>query len=259
MPFLRFSRDKRGYEHFYLVHVPSGRRGKGRPRILFWFRTPPNIKVGRRPFPDDVRRTLESAYPNIVFEWDKLEATPIPPADVERWRERRRAEREARQAQPAELAAGSVEPDEDAVEGAGPAPATEVPEVAEVGEQGSDVNDAEEDRPGQTAADFVKPLGVVSRPEGPPRRRRRRRGRRPGWRPGGASTDAQVGAAGERRESSTTSDAADESSRPAADGPNRPNSSTEPFGSVADSPGTTDEPSGGTAGLRTNESSEDEV
>ena len=58
MAFLRFTRDKRGYEHFYLVEASTNRRGKTRARVLYWFRTPPGIKVGREPFDEDVRRAL---------------------------------------------------------------------------------------------------------------------------------------------------------------------------------------------------------
>ncbi|HWF85240.1 MAG TPA: hypothetical protein VG222_10345 [Vicinamibacterales bacterium] len=106
MPFLRFSRDKRGYEHFYLIE-PTTRRGKSRNRILYWFRTPPGVKVGRLPFDDQMRRALEVRYPDVKFDWQKLIDTPIPPPapDVERWRERRRLERAAKQAALAEAAA----------------------------------------------------------------------------------------------------------------------------------------------------------
>jgi hypothetical protein len=97
---LRFARDRRGYEHFYLIEPTGGRRSKGRHRILYWFRTPPGVKVGRSPFAEHVRRALEEQYPGVTFDWEGLIATPIPPpaADVERWRERRRAARAARQA-----------------------------------------------------------------------------------------------------------------------------------------------------------------
>lgn len=110
MPFLRFSRDKRGYEHFYLVE-PTTRRGKTRHRILYWFRTPPAVKVGRLPFDEPMRQALESRYPNIAFDWPKLIDTPIPPPapDVERWRERRRLERAAKQAAASEAAAENAE------------------------------------------------------------------------------------------------------------------------------------------------------
>jgi hypothetical protein len=95
--FLRFSRDKRGYEHFYLMQ-PTNRRGKSQPRVLYWFRSPPNIRVGREPFDDGIRRALEAQNPGVAFDWKTIVETPIPSADTERWRERRRAEKAIRHA-----------------------------------------------------------------------------------------------------------------------------------------------------------------
>src|SRR5437762_11147112 len=123
MAFFRFSRDKRGYEHFYLVEPVTNRRGKSRPRVLYWYRTPPNIKVGRPPFDAEVQRALEAQNPNVVFDWRKIIDAPIPSADVEKWRDRRRAERAEKAARrstaavdaaeaPA-TAAEAVEPDTD--------------------------------------------------------------------------------------------------------------------------------------------------
>ena len=96
MPFLKFSRDKRGYEHFYLVQ-PTNRRGKARSGVLYWFRTPPNVKVGRKPFDAEIRQALEMQNPDVSFDWAAIAETPILPADTGRWRERRRAERAIRQ------------------------------------------------------------------------------------------------------------------------------------------------------------------
>ena len=100
MPYLKFSRDKRGYENFFLIEPPSsGRdRGKARSRVLFWFRTPPNVKVGRVPFSDDVRQLVEAQNPGVTFDWARILATPIPAADADHWRERRRVEKAARRA-----------------------------------------------------------------------------------------------------------------------------------------------------------------
>jgi hypothetical protein len=97
--FLKFSRDKRGYEHFYLVEPVTGRRGKTRQYVLYWFRTPPNVKVGREPFDPVVMHALEAQYPGVRFDWEQLRNTPIPSAEPEYWRERRRADRAARRAQ----------------------------------------------------------------------------------------------------------------------------------------------------------------
>jgi len=69
LAFFRFSRDKRGYEHFSLVQPTTNRRGKVRQRVLYWFRTPPNVKVGREPFDEAVRRQLEAQNPGDVLSW----------------------------------------------------------------------------------------------------------------------------------------------------------------------------------------------
>jgi hypothetical protein len=102
MAFLRFSRDKRGYEHFQLVQPAVNRRGSGRPRILYWFRSPSNVRVGREPFDDAIRSAIEKQNPELEFDWTQILATPIPSADADRWRERRRLERAARQVTPDE-------------------------------------------------------------------------------------------------------------------------------------------------------------
>ena len=70
MAFVRVSRDRRGYEHIYLIDA-TARRGKAsRPRVLYWFRTPPGVMVGREPFDESVRRTLEAQYPDVTFDWE---------------------------------------------------------------------------------------------------------------------------------------------------------------------------------------------
>ena len=183
--FLRFSRDKRGYEHFYLVQPSTNRRGKTRTRILYWFRTPPGVRVGRLPFSDEVRRAIELQNPGVSFDWKKLLATPIPPPapDVEHWRERRRAERAERASRRA-LAAPADETAE--------ADGDDQPEFA-------DVSPADEERPAPLdavpeaiaagGAEYLEePHAAVPPDAGAPvpaaehsarkRRRRRRGGRR---------------------------------------------------------------------------------
>jgi hypothetical protein len=170
--FLRFARDKRGYEHFYLVHSTT-RRGKSRSRILYWFRSPPGVKVGRPPFDESMRRALEAQYPEIAFDWQQLIDTPIPPPtpDVERWRERRRLERAAKQAAVAEAAAES-------------------PETASETAESSEPAVAEETRP--TAAAATDAAGAE-----PTVKRRRRRGGRRGRSSSGAPVDAAAAARGQ--------------------------------------------------------------
>ena len=68
MPFLRVIRDKRGYETTYLMHLyREGHRQ--RSRILYVFRSPGGVRVGRDPLEPDVLREIEAQYPDIAFDW----------------------------------------------------------------------------------------------------------------------------------------------------------------------------------------------
>jgi hypothetical protein len=171
MAFLRFTRDKRGYEHFYLVQPITNRRGKVRTRILYWFRTPPNVKVGRQPFDESLRRALEAQNPGVSFDWQKIIETPIPSADAEKWRERRRMER-------AERAARQMESEDEETSDVPvevPAPVEELATGEGEGEGAAAVDADVEAADGPRAEPVeVRPAS----PEDPQRRRRRRRGRR---------------------------------------------------------------------------------
>ena len=92
MPFLRFSRDKRGYESTYLCHT-FRRGGKPQLRVLYWFRTPPDVKVGRLALDPVAIRAIEESNPDLKFDWGKILKVkpPPPPLDYGRdGRERRR-------------------------------------------------------------------------------------------------------------------------------------------------------------------------
>jgi hypothetical protein len=162
--FFRFNRDKRGYEHFFLVEPVTNRRGKTRPRVLYWYRTPPNVRVGRAPFDEDVRRALEAQHPSVVFDWPKIVDAPIPSADVEKWRERRRAEKaeKAARRQHASIAADLDEPAGD------PADVNATNDDAESIEQIESVDAAVDDQTAAPSADTAQQVR---------KRRRRRRGR----------------------------------------------------------------------------------
>ena len=68
MPFLRVIRDKRGYETTYLMHLyREGHRQ--RSRILYVFRSPGGVRVGRGALDPDVLREIEVRYPDITFDW----------------------------------------------------------------------------------------------------------------------------------------------------------------------------------------------
>ena len=185
VPFVRVTRDKRGYEHICLMRA-SGRRGKGgAPRILYVFRTPPGVKVGREPFDETARRTIEEQNPGVFFDWKKLSVIAPPAPDVEYWRERRRAEKAAKQALRAEER-------DDAARQAGSTAV--VPAVEPVDPVGA-VDDVAEDEPGEEPEPSADEVEMTVSPaagtdaSGPPqetassapqghRRRRRRRGGR---------------------------------------------------------------------------------
>lgn len=92
MPFLRVIRDKRGYETTYLMHwFRDGNRQ--RSRILYVFRTPGGVRVGRDPLEPAVQRELETRHPGIPFEWRVIreQQQVIEPA-VEQRRRRPKSE-----------------------------------------------------------------------------------------------------------------------------------------------------------------------
>jgi hypothetical protein len=181
VPFLRFSRDKRGYESVYLVQPETNRRGKTRTRVLYWYRTPPGLKVGRQPFDQAAQRALEAQNPGIVFDWPKIVSTPMPPPapDVERWRERRRLERAAKQAAREEAAATGASSTEASASGEA-ADATEaLGEEAPLDERGS-ADAAGEATPSVTASSPESSSEHQGPPDSAPTERRRRRRRRRG-------------------------------------------------------------------------------
>ena len=92
MPFLRVIRDKRGYETTYLMHwFRDGNRQ--RSRILYVFRTPGGVRVGRDPLEPAVQRELELRHPEIPFEWKVIrEQQQIIEPAVEQRRRRRKSE-----------------------------------------------------------------------------------------------------------------------------------------------------------------------
>ena len=111
MPFLRVIRDKRGYETTYLMDwYRDGTRQ--RSRILYVFRTPGGVRVGRAPLEPDVLRHIEAHYPDIVFDWKGVLDTRqvIDSAPEPRRPQRRRADEEVVAPAPAAKAEGSAAP-----------------------------------------------------------------------------------------------------------------------------------------------------
>ena len=69
MPFLRLTRDRRGFENTFLMHAD---RPGDRPRLLYWYRTAPGIALGRPPLDEDAIRTIEEQHPQIDFDWPAI-------------------------------------------------------------------------------------------------------------------------------------------------------------------------------------------
>ena len=69
MPFLRLTRDRRGFENTYLMHAD---RPGDRPRLLYWYRTAPGIVQGRSPLDEDAIRAIEEQHPDIDFDWPAI-------------------------------------------------------------------------------------------------------------------------------------------------------------------------------------------
>ena len=94
MPFLRVIRDKRGYETTYLMHLYRD-GARQRSKILYVFRTPGGVRVGRDPLEPDVLRQIESQYPDIQFNWATVrESQQVIETSIEPRRRRPRREDE---------------------------------------------------------------------------------------------------------------------------------------------------------------------
>jgi len=145
MPFLRFSRDARGYESTYLCH--TFRRSNGPPelRVLYWFRSPPGVKVGRPALASDVIRAIEESNPALRFDWDKiLKVKPQLPPDPDRaGRDERRPRRRRGRA-----AAGATSPE----------PSAKPAEAVDAGGRASDLTP----QPGEVGVGTDEPLRHVA-------------------------------------------------------------------------------------------------
>lgn len=69
MPFLRLTRDRRGFEHTFLLHADTP---DVRPRVLYWYRTAPGVLIGRPALDEEVIRGIEEQHPEIEFDWPAI-------------------------------------------------------------------------------------------------------------------------------------------------------------------------------------------
>jgi hypothetical protein len=90
VPFLRVIRDKRGYETTYLMHwYREGSRQ--RSRILYVFRSPGGVRVGRNALEPETLRQLEAQHPEIEFDWKAvLDNQQVVESAVDQRRPRKR-------------------------------------------------------------------------------------------------------------------------------------------------------------------------
>jgi hypothetical protein len=72
VPFIRCARDKRGYDATYVMHIYRPGQGNSKTRILYFFRSPAHIKVGRRVLEPEVMEALEHTHPDLNFDWTTL-------------------------------------------------------------------------------------------------------------------------------------------------------------------------------------------
>jgi hypothetical protein len=111
VPFLRVVRDKRGYETTYLMHwFREGNRQHS--RILYVFRTPGGVRVGREPLEPEVLRDIESLFPAIAFDWQAVLSNRqvIESAAEPRRRKRRPEDAAAAEGQAPEAGAAASAP-----------------------------------------------------------------------------------------------------------------------------------------------------
>jgi len=81
VPHLRLTADRRGYENTFLLH--SSAPGE-RPKVIYWYRTAPGLRLGRPALDDGAMRTLEEQYPDIDFDWPYLlDMASMTPVEVE--------------------------------------------------------------------------------------------------------------------------------------------------------------------------------
>jgi hypothetical protein len=117
VPFLRLTRDRRGFENTFLLHADHP---GAKARLLYWYRTAPGIALGRPALDEDAIRTIEENHPDIEFDWPAIlalsevmtpeEETPAPKPQQQR-RERKPKSKDRRVEQQTAPAA-EPEPDE---------------------------------------------------------------------------------------------------------------------------------------------------
>jgi hypothetical protein len=107
VPFIRHTKDKRGYESTYVMHAYRPAQGPGRTRVLYLFRSPAHVRIGRRALDEEAREALTHTHPDLLFDWAAIARESGPPRqEAPSWPPRR----EARQAPPVRSQPAPAEP-----------------------------------------------------------------------------------------------------------------------------------------------------
>jgi len=87
----------------------GGSRRRGRNlRLLYFFRTPPGVRVGRAPIDEDAIRLLEEHNPDIQFDWTRILKAPQPQPQSQEQEQNRRDARVERRREPRPAVPGSA-------------------------------------------------------------------------------------------------------------------------------------------------------
>jgi hypothetical protein len=94
VPFIRYTRDKRGYESTYVMHAYRPGQGPQRARVLYLFRTPAHVTIGRKALEPEVTEALEHTHPDLSFDWTNIPSErPAEAYDPRDGRDRDRRDR----------------------------------------------------------------------------------------------------------------------------------------------------------------------
>lgn len=79
MPHLRTQRDKRNVDTVALYQNEGRDAGGGRNRLLYFFRSPAWVRIGRTALDPEARQVLAEQYPDTRFEWERLKVPSLRP------------------------------------------------------------------------------------------------------------------------------------------------------------------------------------
>lgn len=54
------------------MHAPRPGAGPARTKLLYMFRSPSHVQIGRKPLDPEVREALEHTHPDLTFDWNGL-------------------------------------------------------------------------------------------------------------------------------------------------------------------------------------------